>query len=80
MTYTPDARRWSSGAVSKYRIYVGRKEVARGEFPNIKANPREQIVTFPAVKGNRIRFVVEATADGTKKASFAEMTVLTAVQ
>ena len=80
LTYTPDARRWSSGAVSKYRIYVGRKEVARGEFSNIKANPIEQIITFPAIKGNRIRFVVEATADGSKKASFAEITVLTDLQ
>lgn len=78
LTYAPDANRWGSGPVSKYRIYVGDKEVASGEFSNIKANPIEQVVTFAEpVRGSRVSFVVDATADGASSASFAEITVLT---
>lgn len=78
LTYAPDANRWGMGPVSRYRIYVGDKEVASGEFSNIKANPIEQVVTFAEpVEGSRVRFVVEATADGAASASFAEVTVLT---
>lgn len=54
LTYTPDANLWANGPISKYRIYVGNKRVAQGEFSNIKANPIEQRITFPAIKGNRI--------------------------
>lgn len=77
LVYTPDANRWGMGPVSRYRIYVGDKEVAQGEFSNIKANPIEQQVTFPAVSGEKIRFVVDATADGAASAAFAEISVLT---
>lgn len=78
LTYAPDANRWGSGPVSKYRIYVDGKVVASGEFSNIKANPIEQVVTFAEpVKGSRVSFVVDATADGAASASFAEITVLT---
>lgn len=78
LTYAPDANRWGMGPVSRYRIYVGDKEVASGEFSNIKANPIEQVVTFAEpVEGSRVRFVVDATADGAASASFAELTVLT---
>lgn len=78
LTYVPDANRWGSGPVSKYRIYVDDKEVASGEFSNIKANPIEQVVTFAEpVRGSRVSFVVDATADGASSASFAEITVLT---
>lgn len=78
LTYAPDANRWGMGPVSRYRIYVGDKEVASGEFSNIKANPIEQVVTFAEpVEGSRVRFVVDATADGAASASFAEVTVLT---
>lgn len=78
LTYAPDANRWGSGPVSKYRIYVDDKEVASGEFSNIKANPIEQVVTFAEpVRGSRVSFVVDATADGASSASFAEITVLT---
>lgn len=78
LTYAPDANRWGSGPVSKYRIYVDDKEVASGEFSNIKANPIEQVVTFAEpVRGSRVGFVVDATADGASSASFAEITVLT---
>lgn len=78
LTYAPDANRWGSGPVSKYRIYVDDKEVASGEFSNIKANPIEQVVTFAEpVMGSRVGFVVDATADGASSASFAEITVLT---
>lgn len=78
LTYAPDANRWGSGPVSKYRIYVDDKEVASGEFSNIKANPIEQVVTFAEpVMGSRVGFVVDATADGAASASFAEITVLT---
>lgn len=78
LTYTPDANRWGSGPVSKYRIFVDGREVARGEFSNIKANPIEQVVTFAEpVRGSRVRFTVDATADGAASASFAEITVLT---
>lgn len=78
LTYTPDANRWGMGPVSKYRIFVDDKEVVRGEFSNIKANPIEQTVTFDEpVRGSRVRFMVDATADGAASASFAEITVLT---
>lgn len=78
VTYAPDANRWGIGPVSRYCIYVGDKEVAGGEFSNIKANPIEQVVTFAEpVEGSQIRFVVDATADGAASASFAEVTVLT---
>lgn len=78
LTYAPDANRWGMGPVSKYRIYVNDREVAAGEFSNIKANPIEQTVTFAEpIKGSRVRFVVDATADGAASASFSEITVLT---
>lgn len=78
LTYAPDANRWGMGPVSKYRIFVDNREVAHGEFSNIKASPIEQLVTFPQpIEGRRVRFVVEATADDAASASFAEITVLT---
>ena len=78
VTYAPDANRWGMGPVSKYRILVDGREVAKGEFSNIKANPIEQIVAFAEpVKGRQVTFVVDATADDAASASFAEVTVLT---
>lgn len=78
LTYAPDANRWGMGPVSKYRIFVDGREAASGEFSNIKANPIEQVVTFAEpIRGSRIAFVVDATADDAASASFAEITVLT---
>ena len=65
------------GHVSNYVVYVDGKQVAAGEFSNIKANPVEQVVHFAPVEGKTIRFVCRRAAGDVPQVSVGEFSVLT---
>lgn len=75
--YTPNQGRDAGGHISHYQLFINNKKVSEGEFSNIKHNPIEQIIHFPAVKGNQIRFVATSLADNTPQAGIAEFSVIT---
>lgn len=77
LKYTPDQNRWGSGPVYKYRISIDNKQVAEGEFSNIKHNPICQTVNFEPTEGSKLKFEVLATGDNAKRASFSELSVIT---
>ena len=61
--YTPNQQRDAGGYISYYQLYIDGKFITEGEFSNIKANPIEQIIRFPAISGQEIRFVALSIAD-----------------
>ena len=75
--YTPDQNRWASGIISSYRFYVDGKQVASGEFSNIKANPIEQEIRFAPVKGKELKLVSVRNVDDVKQTGIAEFSVIT---
>ncbi len=75
--YVPNQGRDAGGHISFYQLYVGNKLVAEGEFSNIKHNPIEQEIRFPAVKGNKVRLVATKIVDNHSRAGIAEFEVIT---
>lgn len=75
--YTPNQQRDAGGYISYYQLYIDGKFIIEGEFSNIKANPIEQTVNFPAIKGQEIRFVALSTADLRSQAGIGEFSVIT---
>lgn len=75
-TYTPDQSRWGGGTITHYEFYVDGKQVAAGEFSNIKNNPIEQVIHFPSARGRHIRLVA-TTINGGKSAGIAEFSLIT---
>lgn len=75
--YVPNQGRDAGGHISHYQLFVNNKKVAEGEFSNIKHNPVEQEIRFPAVKGNQIRFVATQTTDNQPQAGIGEFSVIT---
>lgn len=75
--YTPNQGRDAGGHISHYRFFVDNKLVSEGEFSNIKHNPIEQIIHFPAVKGNQIRLVAMRIVDNASQAGIGEFSVIT---
>lgn len=75
--YTPNQGRDATGHIANYQLFVNNRKVAEGEFSNIKANPIEQIIHFPTVKGNQIRLVVTHIVDNLKQAGIGEFSVIT---
>ena len=75
--YTPDQNRWASGIISSYRFYVDGRQVASGEFSNIKANPIEQEIRFAPVKGKELKLVSVRNVDDVKQTGIAEFSVIT---
>ncbi len=66
----------AGGHISNYQLFVNNKKVAEGEFSNIKHNPIEQEICFPAVKENKIRFVATRIVDNQPQAGIGEFSVL----
>lgn len=75
--YTPDQNRWASGIISSYRFYIDGKQVASGEFSNIKANPIAQEIRFAPVKGKELKLVSVRNVDDAKQTGIAEFAVIT---
>lgn len=75
--YVPNQGRDAGGHISTYQLYINNKMVASGEFSNIKHNPIEQDIRFPAVKGNQIRFVATRIVDDQTQAGIGEFSVIT---
>lgn len=75
--YIPNQGRDATGHIANYQLFVNNRKVAEGEFSNIKANPIEQVIHFPAVKGNQIRLVVTRIVDDLKQAGIGEFSVIT---
>ena len=75
--YTPNQGRDAGGHIANYQLFIDGKKVAEGEFSNIKANPIEQVIHFPAVKGNTIRLVATRIVDSLPQAGIGEFSVIT---
>lgn len=75
--YTPNQGRDAGGHISHYQLFIDNKKVAEGEFSNIKHNPIEQIIRFPAVKGKQVRLVATSTVDNAPQAGIGEFSVIT---
>lgn len=75
--YVPNQGRDAGGHISNYQLFVNNKKVAEGEFSNIKHNPIEQKIRFPAVKGDKIRFVATRIVDNQPQAGIGEFSVIT---
>ncbi len=75
--YTPNQGRDAGGHIANYQFFIDGKKVAEGEFSNIKANPIEQVIHFPAVKGNTIRLVATRIVDSQPQAGIGEFSVIT---
>lgn len=75
--YTPNQGRDATGHIANYQLFVDNRKVAEGEFSNIKANPIEQTIHFPAVKGNQIRLSITRIVDDLKQAGIGEFSVIT---
>lgn len=81
-TYLPWQDRWASGTISKYVFEVSLdgvnwKKVSEGEFGNIKNNPIEQQIYFSPSDARFIRLSSVSVVDKSKRASFAEIGVIT---
>ncbi len=82
LTYTPDQSRYARGIIREYRLSVSQngekwKEVARGEFSNIKNNPIQQTIRFSPIKSSYIKFEALSTVDEVDEWRIAEMDVIT---
>jgi alpha-L-fucosidase len=77
LKYTPNQERDASGHIYNYEIYVDGKKVAEGEFSNIKANPIEQVVRFPATEGTTVRFVATKIVEQAPQGGIGELSVIT---
>lgn len=75
--YTPDQGPGIQGHIVRYEFYVEDKLVASGEFPNIKHNRIEQVITFPPVKGQKVRLKAISILEDAKQMSIGEFSLLT---
>lgn len=75
--YTPNQGRDAGGHIANYQFFVNNRKVAEGEFSNIKANPIEQVIRFPAVEGDQIRLVATRIVDDQPQAGIGEFSILT---
>ena len=81
-TYLPSQDRWVEGTISHYIFEVSAdnvhwKKLSEGEFGNIKNNPIEQRITFPAEKARYIKLTATKTVDDTNRVSYAEIGIIT---
>ncbi len=81
-SYLPRQDGKTQGMTSRYRVELSLdgqdwKQVAEGEFGNLRANPVEQKITFPKQKARYMRFSSTAALDGVGS-SVAEMKVYAA--
>ena len=68
--YLPRQDGKTVGMTSRYRVELSTdghnwSKVSEGEFGNLRANPVEQLITFPAQKARFFRFFSTAALDGT---------------
>lgn len=82
ITYMPDQSRWGGGVITRYKIKAGGKQIAQGEFSNIKANPIEQVVMFdmPIVTEELVvegQSEAQSNNSGISAISIAELGIIT---
>jgi alpha-L-fucosidase len=80
-TYLPMQARYPSGYIAEYAFEVSQdgkiwKEVARGEFSNIKNSPVEQVIRITPISANWVKLKALKTTDG-NPATFGEFGILT---
>lgn len=78
-SYLPRQDGRTVGMTSRYYVELSTDghnwtKVSEGEFGNLRANPVEQIISFPAQKARYFRFFTTAALDGTGS-SVAEMKI-----
>ncbi len=80
--YMPDQSRYPKGIIFGYEIFCSTdgqqwKKVLSGEFSNIKNNPLEQTLNFPAIQTRYIRFKAVSTTTDDKELGIAELDIIT---
>ena len=80
--YLPDQHWWASGIITNYSFMISQdgniwKEVAKGEFPNIKNNPLWQSVTFRPEKARYVKLRALRNTQDNDAAGYAEIDVIT---
>lgn len=75
--YTPNQGRDAGGHIANYQLYIDNRKVSEGEFSNIKANPIEQQIHFPATRGKQIRLIATRIVDNMSQAGIGEFSVIT---
>lgn len=80
-SYLPRQDGKTEGMTNRYRFELSADgknwtQVAEGEFGNLRANPVEQFISFPAAKARYVRFFSTGALDGTGS-SVAEMKIFT---
>jgi alpha-L-fucosidase len=83
-TYTPRQDNTRHGMVDQYAFYLSAngtdwKLAAEGEFGNLRANPVEQTVTFPATQARYFKFVAKHALE-LNHAAIAELGVVESVK
>ncbi len=78
--YLPRQDGQTQGMTSRYRMELSTDgsnwtAVSEGEFGNLRANPVEQMISFPAHKARYVRFFCTAALDGTGS-SVAELKII----
>ena len=59
--YLPNQQRYADGHISSYQVFVDGKEVAKGEFSNIRNNPVVQEVRFARpIEGKTLRLAAKS--------------------
>lgn len=76
-SYLPSQERDASRHISEYKFFVDDSLVISGTFGNIRNNPVEQVVDFPSVKGNNVKFVATKNIDDASYCKVAEFYVIT---
>lgn len=75
--YTPNQGRDNTSHISNYQLFVDNKLVAEGEFSNIKHHPIQQIVSFKAVKGSKIKLKSTKQINNIGGVSIGDFSVIT---
>lgn len=80
--YLPDQHWWASGIIATYSFFTSQngkewKQVATGEFSNIRNNPVWQIKTFAPVKAQYIRLRALSNTQSSERVGYAEVDIIT---
>ncbi len=80
--YLPDQNWWATGIISNYTLFVSQdgqqwKQVAGGEFANIKNNPLWQSISFAPVKTRYIKFQALRNTQNDNVVGYAELDIVT---
>lgn len=76
IVYTPDQRRDATGHIQCYELYLDDRQIAVGEFANIRNNPIPVAIELPHTEiGQRLKIVVTKTVEDSPHVSIGDLEV-----